>query len=155
MRTQGWTSCTLFTLTPHWSTLGGTRSCAAPLALASCCVGCWGDVCAAPDVSAAWPDWRLQRTAQTLDRSQLCMDREDRHNVEFLKPSAFFFHSLELNPFSQTVYYSRKITMAVSQWWTIDPNWNQKTLLHCKNVNWHRLNSAQPVNLQSQLKEIS
>lgn len=137
MRLQEWTSCTVLILTPHWSTLGGTRSCAAHQALASCCVGCWGDGCAAPAVSAAWPDWRLQRNVQTPDRSQLCMERENRQNFEILTPSAFFFHSLELNPFSQTVYHSRKITKAVSQWSTIGPDCNEKSLLHCKNSEWH------------------
>lgn len=51
-----WTSDEEQIPTPHCSTLGGTRSGAARQALASCFAGCWGDGCAAPAVSAAWPD---------------------------------------------------------------------------------------------------
>lgn len=59
---------------------------------------------------------------------------KDKHGCEFLTPSAFFLcRSPELNPFSQTVYHSRKITMALSQRRTIGLDCNQKSLLHCKN----------------------
>lgn len=61
--------------------------------------------------------------------------RKDKHNCEFLTASAFLFRSLELNPFSQTVYHSRKITKAASQCCTIGLQCNQKSLLHCKNSN--------------------
>lgn len=61
--------------------------------------------------------------------------REDKHDCEFLTPSAFLFRSLELNPFSQTVDHSRKITIAVSQLCTIGLDCDQKSLLHCKNSN--------------------
>lgn len=43
------------------------------------------------------------------------LKREDKHNYEFLTPSAFFVRALELNLFIQTVYHSRKITIAISQ----------------------------------------
>lgn len=107
---QGWTSCTVLTLTPHWSTLGGTRSCAAPLALASCCVGCWGDGCAAPDVSVAWPDWRLQRNVQTLDRSQLWIGRIDT-TLSFWNPQLFSF-----TPWS-SIHLARLSTIAEKSQW--------------------------------------
>lgn len=73
------------------------------------------------------------------------------NTTEFLTPSAFLFRSLELYLFSQTVYLSRKITMAVSQRCTIAPGCNQKSLLHCKNSNRQWLNSGQIFNMQSQL----
>lgn len=62
--------------------------------------------------------------------------------MSFLTPSAFLFGSPELNPFSQTVDCSRKTTMAVSQLCTMGRDCNQKSLLHCKNRNRHRLNTV-------------
>lgn len=38
-------------------------------------------------------------------------EEEDQRHSEFLTPSAFLFGSPELNPFGQTVYRGRKITM--------------------------------------------
>lgn len=58
---------------------------------------------------------------------------EDKHIYEFLTHSAFLIGSQELNPFSQTVYHSRKTTMAESQLCTIGLSCYQKSLLHCKN----------------------
>lgn len=84
-----------------------------------------------------------------------CVWKERTDNCELLTPSAFFFQSPELNPFSQTVYHSRKITMAGSQWCTIGSGRNQKSLLHCKNSTRRQLNSAQTVNVQSQLRDLS
>lgn len=126
--------------TPRWSILGGTRSCAAHQALASCCACCWGGECAVPAVSAAWPDWRRRRNVQTPGPSQLRVEREDKHNYEFLTPSAFLFRSLELNLFSQTVYHSRKITIALSQLCTTGLDAIKRVCCTVKKYNWHKLN---------------
>lgn len=87
---QWWGESWLQIRTPHCSTLGGTRSCVALQALASCCACCWGDGCAAPAVSAAWPGWRRQRNVQTLGQSQLHMERINT-TLSFWHPQLFSF----------------------------------------------------------------
>lgn len=128
--------------TLRWSTLGVTRCGAAPLPLASCCGGCWVGGCAAPAVSAAWPDWRLPRSAQTPGRSPLRVEREggrgrggrrdggDQATVSFWRPQLFSLAR------QSSIHLARLSTVAEKSQWA--PTAFKKSLLHCKNSEWKK-----------------